>query len=789
MASPDGEAVVTAVTVRTMALPTAPSSTPRPASILGTRVLRVEDPAFLTTGAVYTEDLVDDRLTGALHAVFVRSPIAHARIGGIDAAEAAAQPGVAAVITAADLTDLPPRRGAFGSKMPEPILATDVVRFVGQPVAVVLAETRAQATDAAELVEVDYQPLPALVDPEAAARDELLLFPEAGTNTAMANVTEQSPDLLDGCEVVVTQRIVNNRVAPAPLEGRAAAAVWGEDGRLTIWLPNQGAQGTKAGLVRALGADADLVRVITPDVGGAFGAKFGVDPDHIAIAVAARIACRPVRWTETRSENLTVMPHGRAQVQTVTIGGTRDGRMIAYRLEVIQDSGAYPRIGVLLPGLTALMAPGVYAFDRVEASTRSVVTTTTPVGAFRGAGRPEAAAALERAVDLFAAEIGMDPAEVRRRNMLPAFTEPHTTAMGAVYDSGDYPAALEKLVQAADYDALRAEQAQRRARGDDRQLGIGLAVYVEITGGGDESGPPSENATVTVHPDGSATILTGTSPHGQGHATAWAMLASEELGIPVERFTLRWGDTDLIPQGGGTGGSRSLQQGGVAVRQAAIEVVDLAKQRASALLEVDPADLEVDTGRAGVAVVGIPDRFVSFAQLAESEPLSAHTVFTAPGATFPFGAHLAVVEVDIATGKARLQRFVGVDDSGTILNPLLAEGQRHGGLAQGAAQALLEEASYDEDGNPLTASFADYGIVSAPELPDFELVPMATPTSYNPLGAKGIGESGTIGATPAVQNAVVDAVAHLGVRHIDMPCTPQRVWRAIQAAQQAKGAQ
>ncbi len=780
-----------------MALPTAESSHPRAASILGTRVLRVEDPAFLTTGAVYTEDLVDDRLTGALHAVFVRSPVAHAHIGGIDVSAARSEPGVIAVLTAADL-GLPTPRAKYGSKMVEPILTTDTVRYVGQAVALVLAETRVAAVDAAELVEVDYQPLPAVVGVEAAARDEVLLFPEVGTNTANANLTEQDPGLLDGCEIVVTRRIVNNRVAPAPLEGRAAAAVWVADNsgdetggagpRLTIWLPNQGAQGAKAGLARALGVPDDRVHVITPDVGGAFGAKFGVDPDHIAIAVAARIVDRPVRWTETRTENLTAMTHGRGQVQTVTIGGTRDGRMIAYRIEVLQDCGAYPRIGVLLPGLTALMAPGVYAFDRVEASTRSVVTTTTPMGAFRGAGRPEAAAALERAVDLFAAEIGMDPAEVRRCNLLPAFTEPHTTAMGAVYDSGDYPAALTNLLRAADYDGLRAEQAQRRARGDERALGIGLAVYVEITGGGDESGPPSENATVTVHPDGGATILTGTSPHGQGHATAWAMLASEELGIPMERITLRWGDTDLIPQGGGTGGSRSLQQGGLAVRQAAIEVAELAKDRASALLEVDPADLEVDTGRVGVAVVGVPDRFVSFAELAASEPLSAHTVFTAPGATFPFGAHLAVVEVDVPTGKARLRRFVAVDDSGTILNPLLAEGQRHGGLAQGAAQALYEEVCFDEDGNPLTATFADYGIVSAPELPDFELVPMATPTSYNPLGAKGIGESGTIGATPAVQNAVIDAVAHLGVRHIDMPTTPQRVWRAIQLAQQAEGA-
>ena len=755
-------------------------------SILGTRVLRVEDPAFLTTGAVYTEDLVDDRLAGALHDVFFGSPVAHAHVAGIDTGAAGAAPGVVAVLTAAELTDLPAPKARFGSGMVEPILATDTVRYVGQSVALVLAETRAAAVDAAELVEVDYRPLPAVVDVRAAARDEVLLFPEVGTNTALADLTEPDPGFLDGCDVVVTERIVNGRVAPAPLEGRAAAGVWGADGRLTIWLPNQGAQGTKAGLTRALGVPADRVHVITPDVGGAFGAKFGVDPDHVAIAAAARIARRPVRWAETRAENLTAMTHGRGQLQTVTVGGTRDGRMIAYRLEVLQDAGAYPRIGVLLPSLTALMAPGVYAFDRVQASTRSVVTTTTPMGAFRGAGRPEATAALERAVDLFAAEIGMDPAEVRRRNLLPPFTEPHTTAMGAVYDCGDYPAALENVLRAADYDGLRREQAARRARRDERALGIGLAVYVEITGGGDESGPPSENATVQVHPDGSVTVLTGTSPHGQGHATAWAMLASAELGVPVDRITVRWGDTDLIPQGGGTGGSRSLQQGGLAVRQAALELIDLAKDRASALLEVDPGDLEVDTGRVGLAVSGVPDKFVTFAELASSEPLSAHTVFTAPGATFPFGAHLAVVEVDIATGKATLLRFVAVDDSGTIVAPLLAEGQRHGGLAQGAAQALLEEVLFDADGNPLTASLADYGIVSAPELPDFELVPMATPTPYNPLGAKGIGESGTIGATPAVQNAVIDAVAHLGVRHIDMPTTPQRVWRAIQHAQEVR---
>jgi aerobic carbon-monoxide dehydrogenase large subunit len=339
------------------------------------------------------------------------------------------------------------------------------------------------------------------------------------------------------------------------------------------------------------------------------------------------------------------------------------------------------------------------------------------------------------------------------------------------------------VLAAAGYDQLRAEQAARRERGEARQLGIGLSVYVEITGGGSESGAPRENALVEVHPDGSATILTGTSPHGQGHSTVWAMLASEELGIPVERITVRWGDTDLVPQGGGTGGSRSLQQGGAAVRQAAQELVELARERAAEELEVDPGDLVVERELGGLRVAGVPGAAVTFARLAEQERLFVRSVFSAPGATYPFGAHVAVVEVDVESGKAQLVRLVALDDAGVVINPLIAEGQRHGGLAQGAAQALLEEVLYDEDGNPTTTTFADYPIVSATELPSFELVTTETPTSYNPLGAKGIGEAGTIGATPAVQNAVVDAVAHLGVRHVDMPTTPMRVWRAVAAAQ------
>jgi carbon-monoxide dehydrogenase large subunit len=754
-------------------------------SILGTRVQRLEDPEFLTTGATYTEDLVDERLTGALRVTFVRAPIAHARIVSIDTSAAAAADGCVAVITAADLADVPaqqPMMPMFPQEVTQPLLATDLVRFVGEPVAMVITEGRYSGEDVAELVEVDYDPLPAVVDPRAALEGETLLFPAAGTNVVMRSDAEEPDDLFADCEVVVTQEILNQRVAVAPLEVRAAAAVWGADERLTTWIPNQGAQGTQGRVAGLLGLTPEQVRVITPAVGGAFGAKFGADPEQALVGWAARHLGRPITWVETRSENMVAMTHGRAQIQTISIGGDRDGNVKAYRLHVLQDSGAYPRFGAMLPTLTLLMAPAVYDIDRIVTSFVSVVTNTTPVGAYRGAGRPEATAVIERAMDLFAAEIGMDPADVRRRNLLPAFTEPFTSKGGAKYDSGDYPMALETVLRAADYPGLRREQAQRRERGDTRQLGIGLSVYVEITGAGEESGPPNENATVEIHPDGTATILTGTSPHGQGHVTVWAMLASEELGIPIDKITVKWGDTDLVPVGGGTGGSRSLQQGGAAVKQAAVELVELARTRAADELEVALEDLVLDHELAGLAVRGVPGSGVTFAALAAKEPLLVRTVFSAPGATYPFGAHVAVVEVDTETGKAELLRLIALDDAGTVINPLIAEGQRHGGLAQGAAQALLEEVLYDEDGNPTTTTFADYPIVSATELPSFELVTTETPTSYNPLGAKGIGEAGTIGSTPAVQNAVIDAVAHLGVRHIDMPTSPMRVWTAITAA-------
>jgi carbon-monoxide dehydrogenase large subunit len=765
-------------------------------SILGTRVLRTEDPGFLSTGAVYTEDVQDERLAGACYVHFVRSTVAHAKINSIDTSAAKDAEGVVAVYTAADLAadglkPLKPMAPFMNQAMLQSVLASDTVRYVGEPVAAVVTEQMYQGEDAIELVDVDYDFLPAVVNMnDALSGEKGLLFPEAGTNVicTFGDESGSNPDLFDGCEVVVSEIIQNTRVAPAPMETRAAAAAWGEDGRLTAWIPNQGAQGTKAALVGALGVAPELVRLITPDVGGGFGAKFGIDPESVVTCWIAKQLGRPVRWSETRMENLLGMTHGRAQQHKITIGGMKDGTVLAYRIEILQDCGAYPKAGAFLPSLTILMTPGPYNIPRAESWSWSVVTNTTPVGAYRGAGRPEAAAAIDRAMDLFADAAGVDPAEVRRKNLLPKFTEPHKTAFGAVYDSGDYVTALEKALAAADYEGLLAEQAKRRANGDTLQLGVGLSSYVEITGAGAEAGGPNENGTVEVHPDGTATVLTGTSPHGQGHQTVWAMLVSNELGIPVDKITVKWGDTDLIPKGGGTGGSRSLQLGGAAVQQASRELLDVARERAAASLEIAQSDLEFDVDTSAFSVKGDPDKSVPLSSLAETERLFVNSVFTQPGATFPFGTHVAVVEVDTETGKVYLRRVVTVDDAGTVINPLLAEGQRHGGIAQGAAQAFLEEVVYDDDGNPLTATFADYPFLSATEVPSFELVDMETPTSYNPLGAKGIGEAGSIGATPAVQNAVIDAVSHLGVTHIDMPTSPQRVWRAINAANGSKEA-
>ncbi|NIJ12067.1 carbon-monoxide dehydrogenase large subunit [Saccharomonospora amisosensis] len=749
-------------------------------SIVGTRVVRVEDEKLITTGGTYIEDLREEALTGAVHAMFVRSPIAHARITSIDTSEALAAPGVVAVYTAEDI-DLAP--GAAGP-VAEPWLADGVVRYVGQPVALVLTQERYQLADAAELVDVDYEPLDAVASIDAALSDETVIFPEHGSNLMQEHGHEFDDNAFADCEVVITETIVNQRVAPAPLEVRGAACVWGEDGRLTFWPSTQNPQMARTIIAAGLGVGEESVHVITPDVGGGFGAKIGADPDAVVIAWASRKAGRAVRWSETRSENMTAMTHGRAQQNTVTVGGRRDGTILAFRLDIVQDAGAYPRT-LFLPTLTELMASGVYHFPKVEARSRGVVTNTTPISAYRGAGRPEATAAIERAMDLFAAEIGMDPAEVRKVNFIRPDEFPYQTPTGAVYDTGEYAQALDKVLENAGYTELRAEQARRRDSGDPVALGLGLATYVEITGG-DGGG---ESGRVDIHADGSVTAYTGSSPHGQGLDTTLAMLLSDQLGVPMDRITVRHGDTDEVPKGVGTFGSRSLQLGGSAVRQAADEVIERAKQVAAELLEASTDDMELNAEAGMWQVRGAPSsRTVTWAQVAEKAgegQLSADVWFDKGTPTFPFGAHLAVVEVDTLTGKVVLRRLVALDDAGPVVNPVTFTGQRHGGLGQGAAQALLEVMNYDADGNPTTATLADYSFITATELPDFELLDMATPTDRNLLGVKGIGEAATIGSTPAVHNAVVDALSHLGVKHIDMPTTPMRVWQALARVREA----
>jgi aerobic carbon-monoxide dehydrogenase large subunit len=674
----------------------------------------------------------------------------------------------------------------LNQEMTRPFLAADRVRFVGECVAAIVSETRAQGVDAAELVEVDYEPLEAVVDPQSAQAGGALLFPDLGTNVCFDLNFGRSDDLFDGCEVVVRQRIVNQRVAPCPLEVRAAAASWGGDGRLTQYASTQNAFGERDALAKVHGLEPERIHVIAPDVGGGFGAKMESYPEALFLGWLARRVGRPLKWTETRSESMVGLGHGRAQIQDVEMGGTRDGKVLAYRLTVLQDAGGYPSMGALLPFMTRMMVSGVYEIPKVEFNSQSVLTNTTPVSAYRGAGRPEATAAIERTMDLFAAEVGLDPAEVRRRNLISKDAFPYITGVGTSYDCGDYERALDLALDAADYAALRAEQKRRRDAGEPKQLGIGLSVYVEITG----AGSMSEFGSIEVLPNGRALVRTGTSPHGQGHATSWAMLASEKTGIPIEDIDVIHGDTDLIPRGAGTGGSRSLQVGGSAVNQAATMLVERGRQLAAELLEANPDDVVLDKPSQKFHVAGTPSVARSWTELAVAAGdgpnggIGVETDFNAQGATFPFGAHVVVVEVDTETGKVTVQRVVAVDDAGTVLNPLLAEGQIHGGLAQGVAQALLEGMLYDEDGNPMTANLADYTFVSAAELPSFETVPMETPTPMNELGAKGIGESATIGSTPAVQNAVVDALSHLGVAHLDMPTTPERVWSAIGASRE-----
>ena len=754
---------------------------PRPGSILGTRVTRTEDPGLLTGVRQYVADLP---LDNPLHAVFVRSDIAHGLINQIHLGEARAMPGVVDILTAETLGVAP--HHSFATVHPDfarPPLADGRVRFVGEAIAMVLAETSAEGEDAAEGVWADIDPLPAQVDPEAAlGATAEQIFPEHGSNEALL-ISDTHASGLDDADVVVRGRYVNQRMAVAPMEPDCVAAEVADDGRLVIWASTQMPHLLHGEAVAALGLERDQVRVITPQVGGGFGGKAGLHPEYTAVAAAARSTGRPVVWVPSRSEDMKTLPHSRGQIQYAELGCREDGTFTGIQLRIVGDAGAYPGLGAFLPGGTRRMAHGPYAFPALRCNVAVAVTNTTPMGAYRGAGRPEATALLERLVDQAAIELEIDPIELRRRNLLGDDLFPFRTLTGNTYDSGRYALPLERAAQAVGYDALRAEQTARREAGDRTLLGIGVTTYVEITAGGGAS----EFGAVEVHPDGTATVYAGTLSHGQGHQTAYAMLVSDQTGIPVGDITLVDGDTDLVRTGGGTGGSRSLQLGGSAVQGATTALVEHARQLAARLLEADVADIIVDTTVGTIGVAGVPAQAFTWADLAEraheeDEQLEGEFDFDQEGATFPFGAHIAVVEVDIETGAVRVRRHVAVDDCGTVLNPLLVEGQQHGGVAAGIGQALYEEVRFDNDGNPITSNFADYALPSAAELPSFDVLSTETPTPLNPLGAKGIGEASTIGSTPAVQNAVIDALSHLGVRHIDLPCTPERVWRTIRDA-------
>jgi len=753
-------------------------------SILGNRVLRKEDPRFLLGKGSYVENLP---LEGALTVTFVRSLLAHARIVSTDTAAAEFLPNVQ-VLTGADVDAGPvgpPPIPVLEQRMVRPLVAKDVVRFVGDIVAIVLSQNRASGADAAELVSVEYEALPAVVDPLEAAKDEVLLFPEVGTNIAgRAGSPEHDEQLFEGCDVVVSETLVSQRMAACPLEVRSAAAELGSDGRVTAWLSTQVPHRDRLGIAGTLGMDPGQLRVIAPDVGGGFGAKSAFGVEEALIVWLARRLGTPVRWTETRSESMVALPHGRGQRLELALGGMRDGKVLAYRFDILQDAGAYPGVGAFLPNLTGLLASGVYAIPRIEVEGRSVVTNTTPMTTFRGAGRPEAAQAIERMLDLFAAEIGMDPVEVRRRNFIPKDAFPYTTASGATYDSGDYESALDLALRSAGYEELRAEQRRRREEGGARQLGIGLSSYTEITNPLGEA----EFGEVEITPEGGAIVHTGSFSHGQGHETTFAMIAAERLGLPVEKINVVKGDTDDVPKGAGTFGSKSTQIGGMAARVAAEEVVEQAKKLVADYLEASPADVVLDQALGRFHVAGTPQPALSWTELAERATaderlgeLKAEHEFQAPP-TFPFGVHIAVVEVDVETGRVELLRLVAVDDAGTLINPLIAEGQVHGGVAIGVAQALYEDFVYDDEGNPLTSTLVGYAFPSAADLPSWEAVEMETPTPANELGVKGIGESGTIGSTPAVHSAVLDALAPYGVRHVDLPCNGENVWRALQEA-------
>ena len=772
-------------------------------SLVGARVLRKEDPNLLAGRGTFVDDLSP---TGTAFAMFVMSPHPHARITAMDLRGALAVPGVVGVWTAADFAGYPDLPGGL-QDLSRPAMAVDVVRFVGEPVAVVVADDRYVAADAAAAVEVTYEVLPFATTLQHATTEHApLLFPHHRSNTITSvPMIDDGERELQRSAGRVHLHIVNQRCAAVPIEPMAVLADWSPGG-LTVWATFQAPHHLRNSLSTWLDVPQNTCRVIAPDVGGGFGAKIVWYPELFLAPLLSKWTGRPVKFAQTRSEAMQQMTHGRAQVHDVDVGYATDGTIEVLRLVVTQDLGAYPDpTGLGLPVLTSWMAAGCYRIPKVVTGFRTVVTNTTPIAAYRGAGRPEAAYTIERVIDLIARRTGLDPAEVRRRNFIQPKAFPYKTHNDAVvYDSGNFPAALAECLRLLDYDTVRARQADR-TRADDILLGVGLSAWLEIAGFGPNGSLEGfghlaswESTQVRMQPDGSAIVFVGSSPHGQGHETTFAQIASDELGVPFERITVVHGDTETVLQGIGTMGSRGVPTAGSAVKVASARVLAKAKRIAAHLLEAAVEDLEVSDN--AFRVRGSPGKTVGWGDVAWAsfQPLRLPPELLAgsleerlfqesPNFSYPSGVYGCVVGVDRRTGRVTIERMVLVDDCGTVINPLLAEGQVHGGVAQGIAQALFEEVVYDaSSGQPTTTNLLDYLVPSAPDLPSYVAGRTTTLCPNNPLGAKGIGESGAVGAPAAVVNAVIDALAPFGIEHLDMPLLPDKVWAAIAATEVAR---
>jgi len=783
------------------------------ARLVGAPVRRVEDPRLITGAAKYIDDL---KLPGVAHVAILRSLHAHARIGGIDVSRAASSPGVIAVFTGRDFEHLNPLPCAWQATGTENHVVTpraleiDRVTFTGAGVAAVVAETREAAEDALELIEVDWQPLETVVDAEEATRPGApQLHDSAPGNVVMdwecgdLAATDQA---LADADVVVEQRLVNQRLIPTSMEPRGAAADYDSGtGTYTVWMSSQCPHVMRLLMTAfVFGIPETKMRCISPTVGGAFGSKIFLYPEYVLVAAISEKLGRAVKWIESRRENYAATTHGRDHITYLQVGAKRDGTITALKAKTYANLGGI--LSTIAPGIpTTLygrMLSGTYRIPAIHCQTVGVYTNTGMVDAYRGAGRPEATYVIERAVDLVARELGLDPVEVRRHNFIPPDAFPYDPGIlaGLSYDSGEYEKALDRALEIVDYDGFRAEQAAARREG--RYLGIGFSTYVEICGvapsawiGATGQGWGAglwESANVRVHLTGKVVVTTGSKPFGQGHETTMAQVVADELGIPLEDVTVEHGDTLGTPFGYGTYGSRSAAVGTVAIYNALQRIKAKATRIAAHMLEADPEDVTYEGGR--VSIVGAPETGKTIQEIAAAaavgydlpegeEPfLDDTSYYDPPNCTFPFGTHIAVVEVDAETGEVALRRYVAVDDVGRVINPLIVDGQVHGGIAQGVAQALWEGAVYDESGQLVTASMTEYALPKAEFFPSFELDRTETLTDVNPLGVKGAGETGTIASTPAVVNAVVDALAPLGIAHIDMPLTPERVWRAIEQA-------